>query len=551
MRGAILTAAMTALAATAAAMPMREWDWHMPASIYKDLEFSDRASVDRATKLFQQAVDREWAREKVTTLVHRYRAAVAEWRKVQVQGETAGAGNESLLAYAVFMQGYARQQAHDRNEAVKLYNEVLDIYPEEKFIAIPARYMLSRVKREIGDSRQADEALEAIAADNAADGHVIWFSVVRDLAEIRWRQCKDDEAVELWEKLLNAPKRPADEIWRRARSMVILNAVVAMDFAKYEEVEFRGVPPEKKAERAKAIEDTGAWIAAAGNGQWNGITECFARQLPGDQKAKERQEKARRVQRAYAQWFETQTASVYAGLDDGWRLALARLAVYSGIDSAAETDKRLNAVTALVRNAKPDQVDGRADWLTKKYLQLRRGDDARNAAALTKNQHTRLWLQYWLECQLGAWKNALMYLEEFIAAKPSAGALKNAKYELADLYRRRFKTPEKAVKLYQEIDEPPRTLWALAETYRECGKKKESYQMLTEITSVFPNDAPNAVLRTADWRLADGEKEKAIAAYRSLMKHPKWKQSGASSQAHQALERLGIATGGAMTNEVH
>ena len=34
------------------------------------------------------------------------------------------------------------------------------------------------------------------------------------------------------------------------------------------------------------------------------------------------------------------------------------------------------------------------------------------------------------------------------------------------------------------------------------------------------------------------------------MKHPKWKQSGASSRAHQALERLGVATGGAMTNEV-
>ena len=49
---------------------------------------------------------------------------------------------------------------------------------------------------------------------------------------------------------------------------------------------------------------------------------------------------------------------------------------------------------------------------------------------------------------------------------------------------------------------------------------------------------------------SDGEKEKAIGLYRQLLKNPKWKQSGASSQAHQALERFGIATGGAMTNEV-
>ena len=67
---------------------------------------------------------------------------------------------------------------------------------------------------------------------------------------------------------------------------------------------------------------------------------------------------------------------------------------------------------------------------------------------------------------------------------------------------------------------------------------------------MFPSDASDAVYRMGEWREADGEKEKAIALYRRILKHPQWKASRAASSAHQALERHGVLTGGAMTNEV-
>ena len=191
-----------ALAAFAAsAEPIREWDWHMPGDVYKTLEFSDRAGVDRAVKLFQQAIDAERRGTRPPDLIPRYRAAAVEWRKIQVKGE-ADDFNAPLLAYAVFMQGYARQQAHDRNEAIKLYNEVLDIYPEQKFIAVPARYMLSAVRREMGDVKQANELLEEIVEDKAADGHRIYYNVLRSLASVRWGEDKVDEAAELWSKIV-------------------------------------------------------------------------------------------------------------------------------------------------------------------------------------------------------------------------------------------------------------------------------------------------------------------------------------------------------------
>ena len=33
------------------AEPMREWDWHMPGEVYKELEFTDRAQVDRVARV--------------------------------------------------------------------------------------------------------------------------------------------------------------------------------------------------------------------------------------------------------------------------------------------------------------------------------------------------------------------------------------------------------------------------------------------------------------------------------------------------------------------
>ena len=68
---------------------------------------------------------------------------------------------------------------------------------------------------------------------------------------------------------------------------------------------------------------------------------------------------------------------------------------------------------------------------------------------------------------------------------------------------------------------------------------------------MFANDAPRAVLTLAQFCEQDGDKKKAIALYRRLLSQPEWKKTGESSQAHQALERLGERTGGAMVNEVH
>ena len=540
--------AMFALASANAA-PLGEWDWHLPGEVYKELEFTDRVAVDRAVKLFQQAVDAERRGVKVTDLVPRYRAAAGEWRKVQVQAETAG-GNENLLAYAVFMQGYAKQQAHDRNEAKKLFAEVVDLYPEQKFIAVPARYMISVVDRELGNVKKADAALEEIVDDKAADGHPIYYNVLKSMASVRWNEGKADEAADLWAKIAFS-KKAEWNLWRQACKDLVLARVVTEDFGELEAALFADLDANKRKERVEAVSGSAKWIGEIDRNDWNGITKYLDRMYPRDKKASERKKALERIRKGYLAWLDGE-APVFEGYDDGWTYALAQLRARLGYEKSTDILKRVKALEPMVKNAKPDQVDGRVRTLAMELLGIGEKDGARAAAGMAKNVFSRLRLQYDVEMAAGEWKAAAMYLTEFINTKPPAepSALKGAKYDLASLYRARLGAPDKAVKIYQELDDPPRSLWGLAEALRESGKKNESYTTLTEIASIFPNDAPNAVLRMAQWKEQDGDKEKAIALYRRLLSHPKWKQTGASSAAHQALERFGIATGGAMTNEV-
>ena len=550
MRFGVLAIAALA-AAWALAEPIREWDWHLPGDVYKELEFTDRAGVDRAVKLFQQAIDAERRGVKVTELVPRYRAAAGEWRKVQVQGESSGEGSEPLLAYAVFMQGYARQQAHDRNEAMKLYNEVLDIYPEQKFISVPARYMLSCVKRELGDVKKADADLEEIVADKEADGHKIYYNVLRSLGSSAWGKFNLADAADCWSKIVFSKGKPDGTLWRNSRDDLITALIVAGTFDELEAAVLAGIDADKRKDRADAVARTVAWMSETDRYWYHAVTQYLDRRYPKEQKASERKTALEKIRRGFAAWTDGEGA-VFEGVDDGWRFGVAQFRAHSQIDKPADLVKRAKALEALVKGAKPDAVDGRARTLALDFASLGRKDEARAAAELAKNHLFKLHLQYEVENTLQEWKAAAMYLSEYCETQPPPPPddLKRAKYDLAWHYRVRLGEYEKAVKIYQDLDDPPKSLWGLSEALRESGKKPESYKTLVELTSMFPDEAPEAVLRTAQWRERDGEKEKAISLYRRLLSHPKWKQSRASSEAHQALERYGIATGGAMTNEV-
>ena len=528
------------------AYPIREWDWHMPGEIYKTLEFTDRAGVDRAVKLFEKAANAEWNRARPPDLVPLYRNAANEFRKIQVKGE-AEDFDASLLSYAVFMQGYAYMQANDRNKAMNLFNEVLDLYPEQKYIAVPARYLISRLKRAVGDVRQADEDILEIIEDKGADGHPVYALVFRDFASIHWNRGELEDAMDCWRRLVFEVKGVPGDIWRDARWSLLTATAAFNDFSDYEKIVVAGSGDSKKR-KADLIAENADWMAQFGRDGNHGVAQSVRKRFPKDGDNAKREKEMKSIRKNYLAWFDGEHRW-FDGEDDGWRMALLKLHLNAGFEDKDAFAKRLLALQKLVQGAKPDQVNGRANTLVWELVKYGQNDSARAATEFCNNHLAKLSLKYHLEVRLGDNKAATLYIEEIVGMKPPPEDLRGWQYELAGHYLNRAGLPEKAVKLYEVINDPPRSLWGLASALRASKKPDAAYATMQELT-FFPKEAPEAVLTMARWREADGQKDKAIGLYRSLMKHPEWKKTGQSSAAHQALERLGIATGGAMTNEV-
>ena len=540
---ALLLLALAPLGAAAAG----GWSWEMPAAVYKELDFSSRAGVDRAAKIFAQAFEAERRGARVTDLVPRYRAAVAEWRKVQIQAEAENF-DETLISYSIFMQAYARERAHDTNEALKLYGELVELHPDVAWIVIPAKFRLASCHLALGEKKKGLRAIDEFVADKANDGHALMANALNTQGWGRWGERRYDEALDSWMRILDdryaANNRDA---WNGAHDLMMVICLVTCDFARFDEMVFAGVKEDDvkgRYERCRWALDCAFRCIVHGHfGYWDRSAERYP-------DAKERGQKTAEARKWFVRWFDG-CRDVYekAGHGTDYLFSSLRTSLYLGTDEQAA--RSLDGVRGYLRSEKNEgAVNSRANEAIGILLDRGKADMARTVPDLMKGALTQGWARYMIESRVGNWKGAAQHLEEYIARKPDPAALKRAKWALADICRERTGEVDRAVKLYREIDDPPGTLWALVDCYRRLGKKKEAYMTLDEIASIFEKEAPRAVIRQAQYREQDGEKDKAIALYRRLLSHPEWKKSGESSQAHQALERLGVATGGAMTNEV-
>ena len=129
------------------------WSWVLPTEIYQNLDFSERAGIDRARQAYQRAEEAERRRTAVNDLIPLYRGAAAEWKKFQLQYELTA--SPTISAYVLFMQGMSLQGARDRNTAIKAYTELLDYFLDERWISTAAHYQIGQAHFDNGDLRKA------------------------------------------------------------------------------------------------------------------------------------------------------------------------------------------------------------------------------------------------------------------------------------------------------------------------------------------------------------------------------------------------------------
>ena len=180
---------------------IRGLDVNIPGDIYRELEFSDRAAVDRAQKVFNEAIQADGWNAKAQDIIPRYRAARSEWKKVQILAE-GGDYNQELLAWAQFMQGYCCYLSRDRNEASKLLADVMDMYSDDKFVYWRTLIVAAYNKRAMGDNKEATELFDIYLEDPKREA--TYFGVLIKYERGRWMadQKKDKKKVAQGEAML-------------------------------------------------------------------------------------------------------------------------------------------------------------------------------------------------------------------------------------------------------------------------------------------------------------------------------------------------------------
>jgi tetratricopeptide (TPR) repeat protein len=129
---------------------------------------------------------------------------------------------------------------------------------------------------------------------------------------------------------------------------------------------------------------------------------------------------------------------------------------------------------------------------------------------------------------------------------------KNPRYA-AEAYRRKAEVLElceewaKAIGAWRQVDNPPETLYRIADCFWKQNKLSEAVAQLREIEDFFKDQSSSAAYKVAHLYRTAREQKQYIAQLRYLMK--KYPKSKESSAAHQELEKAGVKIGGGVDEQ--
>jgi TolA-binding protein len=107
---------------------------------------------------------------------------------------------------------------------------------------------------------------------------------------------------------------------------------------------------------------------------------------------------------------------------------------------------------------------------------------------------------------------------------------------------------EEGIKAFNEANKQPESTWGVADCLVGLKRYPEAVKTVQQLESVGGEVAPRASLKMADILLASGDKGKEVQQLRMVLK--RYPKSGESSEAHNRLERYGVAlSGGESTAE--
>ncbi|MGO8689273.1 MAG: tetratricopeptide repeat protein [Thermoguttaceae bacterium] len=519
-----LSLVIVALAAACPAVLPAEavaWSWQLPAARYQGLNQFERRQYDKAAALVEK---------------QDYKTAAGEFEKFQAEFP-----DSSMLSYMLFMRGYCLEQSNNRNTAVKVYQEVIDYFPEKVEDCAAALYHIGLSQLDNGDMLKGVRAFRALADDPRYKDQPLTAGAIRRLGDHYWSRRQYEAAVKCWKQVVANYTGQNDEEANVAANNVISWYVKNRDYAGYEawlvNDRNRADAPVRKrlVERAYGV-------------AWNGFSTDWEKYAAASEKDRIEKNKLKTEDmKAFYQYLKSRR-EWFDKAGDTWgyhELALQFLTSLWG--DRVSREAAANDALALIKQIKDkSDADNKLARLVDFLNQQGQYERARYLLPMIQDKILALFKDYELLAHENKWAEATARLEE-VEKGGNPQWKQRAVWNRAEVYKEHTGQYEKAIKLFEQINQPPGTLWEIQECYHRENKLKEALATLTEIEAMFPDDASRAAWQRAAYLIEAHDRKNAVAQSRRIMKmYPKSQESAA---AHRWLEDNGVLSGGGVSDQ--
>lgn len=547
------------------------------------LDTFEGVTIDKADKVFA-------AKE--------YPRAVAEYDAFILQFPESKA-----IPYAIHQKARSLQLLDKRFEAIKVYQEVLDFFPNDVRHAASALYRIGECHSQNGDLEKSIKSWLEMADDPDYVQQPLGAYALNALAENYLRQDKVEEGIKRYEQVAIQFRRSNGKAAEAAIDRVVPHYVRTKPDVKrlhefYRAVGGFGGPPEKGIPEDPAA-DPAFWRMVRGQVKRNDsftdvqkdARDAYFRYWAGQLQGRYPEDDAYQIDlasfiRAYERddkaWAARIDKQFAAGQKEGDFARVIRfMRVFSGMKEKIEEYYRKFDFAKMSNNDIRDltyalmEAGVEPGMSRNTFDKLRLGDmtdDAKLSIHHWMREHSQLpgtrplAIAACLACTDQVKGRMTLLRFHHGRASPNVGSKEDLKEGLT-LAAEMQKIPEcsreaysiggnllqwsgkyeEAIKAYQLADNPPQTLFWTADCLASLGRLEQAVAQLREIENFFKDRAPEAAMRIANLYRHAGIRDKYVRTLRSVLK--KYPKSGQSSEAHQRLEEMGLPIGGGVDAE--
>ena len=566
-----------AFAATAFAAPRVDLETYMLPARWKMLDTFEAYALQKADKSF--------AGKEYTKAGAEYKTFIVEFPR------------SKAIPYALLRRGRCKQLVDKRFEAIKLYEEVLDYFPDDVNEAAAALFYLGECEHTNGNLVEAMKAYAEIAEDEEYRQHKLAAGAIyelainlkkqeryRDAAEefarlaVEWRKDRADIAVQSIRQAqeyyaLRAPDKPTlRELWQDA-----------LGFHEHKKNKAHLVPANEKDPR-KFWEEMLVYI--------DRYSKDFFKEDNKEQRSRIFKYWSDQMANKHQDWDHYQIRwANYGFLADGNQVQrIARLEKQfergqkddwdrvilwiNELSKANASDKAVDYAKKIDYNkASPEQVVAAmsALWDSAKnpaaarklieYLDMPSKEDAFKVSTAWWFAHRRdlesfqfiirmvedrplrdseslKYYMRWKDAELLE-KEGLPICERLIAEEKYADAAYRAK---AEIYYILKKWEECIQALRNFPNAEVHSFFRIADCFIHLKKPAQAIQQLREIENFFPPHASQAVYRISEVHRKFNQQKQEVQALHEIML--RYKKTSTASKAHLRLEQLGVSIRG-------